>query len=456
MSAITRSLFKGLTGAAHHLSITGTAGVVGAVLAAQESARRGHGDLLSNTTVVRATPWYEKSHESHHNKLWGYGKQDYPPEVQALMTEAKIGIHSGKLRWGEVIDFDQQCRAELKKLGVNYVEGRADIAGIKLHSQGLFVPVSGANLESKDLTMPPDTIIHVAGRGEPRQAFPGCLTVEDLSAMDPKDVPEVVILHGAGLSAAWVVDHFPTTNFVILKRVEDNPLSTAETGEWWKRSNVLGLVNVDGPDRAFIGEDVDGNRTIRSPDLPGGEVTGVPLSALGFEERKALSKDIPLEQRVEQQALSADSIIAPRILQPGSFMHSLYEYMRTIHSPHHIGITTTDDFTNYISEHAKRQGLEISDDVKSAWVKGFAERIRPLDHMPLRKEVIDILKASYEACEADPSKREMFAKTAAKLETDYARKAADTTQGFKVAVADMRSGGEPKPDAEPSKGPSME
>ena len=430
-------------------AIAGFAGTVGLLDTARMHKERFGFNCHPHATLAQERPWFDLAHKSHLNRSWGHKLGDYSPEVQKLFLEAIPSINrTGLLKWGDLKQLYNYCRQKLEsEFGVKLMDGKVDLRNITLGSKGFVIPFTGTLSNVKQIIMPPETVFYQLGAGVDRlPSIRGvsCLSVKQLYFMKPEDVPKKVVLFGAGLGSAWAVEHFPDTDFLILKRAEDKPLETSITGAWYERGNAY-LININGSSPAHLMDVGDGTICVRSSGLSRAEFIAPAFAAMGsIREPKPLPDCIPLEQQVVQETIPAAELVTPRNLPPGSFMHSLLEFMKKTgnldETTHNLATTTEKDFIGFIGQHAERNGLKISEEVKRNFSMEYCRQIRQLDHISNHEKVVGIVRSSYDKCEADPVKRELFERVTKSLADSYAHRieANSMTKHFKDDLLAIR------------------
>lgn len=413
----------------HEVAFVGPAGATGAWISLEEARRQaekqGHGVIPhQNLTIFQSQPWFEKVDQRFLNqRSWGFRLADYPKPVQKLFEECSpdIGDPKAHLRWKDVIALNQHILKKLVQAGVVVKSEEVDIPSIRRTLTGILIPTTTMSAPDKSLIVPMDTHFYVAGLRQPRIPFPGCMTIEQLFALSLQDVPKKIVLIGAGLSSAWAVTRFPECEFLILKREEDYLQTTAELGHWYKSHNLCAVINIDDTiHNHLLWDNSEGIVCVESSTLPGGEFTGKCIAAMGYTPPPHLP--LFIRRQTTQVPVQEKDFIAPGNILTGSFIHSLYEYLKTTeNSLDELGMTTIEDLSKHIhdlSDRAQEIELDINIKIQTEMSEKFCEKIKKLDHTPTKAEWISLLTSSYREAEENQGNWKKFDECLSKMNQD--------------------------------------
>jgi hypothetical protein len=262
-----------------------------------------------------------------------------------------------------------------------------------------------------------------------------CPSVTTLFACDREDVPSRMVVIGAGLSTAWVVRTFPKTEFIVLKRAEDNPVYTNLTGKWYENPNVR-FMTLEESKTKLSRSDEDNLVMVQgiSQPLPIYSATGsryAPTPDYGFTGKKVLGTCI------EREGLDAHHLFAGTgVIPAGSFSHSLCVYMQKTNNPHkEITGITYHHFCDNIIDTCVARGLIIDEAKKQEFFERYKARSAQHDHAPTTQQELDaLLCESFNDIEADETQRSAFQRISSDIVEEYidACQHPDDAPGFRV------------------------
>lgn len=287
-------------------------------------------------TVVCPDFWIDKVHSDYLRQNWGQTIYGLPHLVRKIFLDYRPNYPDDKfIEWGEYQQVRKLAMEELKTFSnTTFYKGNPII--VEPNDTGFDIGIN-----DQIIKVPRESLFYLWYR-ESKVIPPIVNSHIKLYEMPIRDVPKTVIVIGHGVSIIWLLRHYPNTNFIVLKRPDEElpqiPGNRDVDIEREKKSGRLKIylsqeviLNVD--ETGTMGALIDKKSNMLLHE-------GHVFSAAGFvpnhkilssvpEDRKLLMpnfqnnpKDLHSFAEKEIKRLSEDIFVAPQNIPFGSLTHS--------------------------------------------------------------------------------------------------------------------------------------